>query len=138
MSKRFTRRSFLKTGVVLAGATPRAGSTAPRLIATTPASGEAAADITSVRLIFDRDVVVSAGAVEVDGLVSGPQAYASAYDAGTRTLTLIFAAALPADAYTVRIIGSFVVAADGGAALDGAASGTPGSDARLEFSITAG
>jgi hypothetical protein len=99
--------------------TPMAGSAAPRLISVTPTAG-------TVALVFDTDVIVGGSAVEVTGLVGGPQAYTAAYDAATKTLTLTFASALPADTYTVRVIGSFVVAADGGASLDG--------DAQARFS----
>jgi hypothetical protein len=90
--------------------TPMTGAAGPQLISVTPSGN-------TVALVFDSDVVVGGSAVEVTGLAGGPQAYAAAYDAATRTLTLTFAAGLPADSYTVRVIGSFVVAADGGAAL---------------------
>ena len=110
-----------------AGSIPMTGGSAPQLIAVTPAAA-------TVALVFDSDVVVSAGAVEVTNLAGATQACTSAYDAASRTLTLTFAAALPADSYTVRVIGSFVVAANGGAALDGAASGVSGSNAQVQFS----
>jgi hypothetical protein len=99
--------------------TPMVGSAAPKLISVTPTAS-------TVALVFDSDVVVGGSAVEVTGLVGGPQAYTAAYDAATKTLTLTFAAGLPADSYTVRVIGSFVVAADGGASLAG--------DAQAQFS----
>jgi hypothetical protein len=100
-------------------ATPMVGSAAPKLVSVTPTAS-------AVALVFDTDVVVGGSAVEVTGLVSGPQAYTAAYDAATKTLTLTFASGLSADTYTVRVIGSFVVAADGGASLDG--------DAQAQFS----
>jgi hypothetical protein len=99
--------------------TPMVGSAAPKLVSVTPTAS-------TVALVFDTDVVVGGSAVEVTGLVSGPQAYTAAYDAATKTLTLTFASGLPADSYTVRVIGSFVVAADGGASLAG--------DAQAQFS----
>jgi methionine-rich copper-binding protein CopC len=108
-------------------------ASAPRITATTPAAGSTAATVTSVTLTFDTNVLVGGAAVEVSGLTSGKQAATAVYDAATKTLTLTFASALPADAYTVRVIGSFVVGADDGAALDGANSGTAGSDAQLQF-----
>jgi methionine-rich copper-binding protein CopC len=100
-------------------ATTMVGSAAPKLVSVTPTAN-------TVSLVFDTDVVVGGSAVEVTGLVSGPQAYTAAYDAATKTLTLTFASGLSADTYTVRVIGSFVVAADGGASLDG--------DAQAQFS----
>jgi hypothetical protein len=118
----------------MAAAAPAQATSAPRLIAVTPASGAVASGVTVITLVFDSDVQIGAGAVEVSGLATGPHGdYTATYDAATRTLALTFAAALPADRYTVRVIGSFVVAADGGAALDGAASGMPGSNATAEF-----
>jgi hypothetical protein len=61
-------------------------------------------------------------------------------------LTLTFTSALAPDRYTIRVVGSFVVGADGGIALDGnvgnpaaatlpSGSGTSGSDARIEFTV---
>jgi hypothetical protein len=118
----------------MAAAAPAQATSAPRLIAVTPASGAVASGVTVITLVFDSDVQIGAGAVEVSGLATGPHGdYTATYDAATRTLALTFAATLPADRYTVRVIGSFVVAADGGAALDGAASGMPGSNATAEF-----
>jgi hypothetical protein len=127
-------------------ATPSASiGNAPRLIAVTPASGSVVSGGTSVMLVFDSDVLVGTSAVEVSGLVSGHRGdFAPTYDAATRTLTLVWAEAPLADVYTVRVIGSFVVGASDGTALDGATgnpaaatlpsgNGTPGSDARIEF-----
>jgi methionine-rich copper-binding protein CopC len=108
-------------------------ASAPRITATMPASGSTAAGVTTVTLTFDSNVLVGGAAVEVSGLATGKQAATAVYDAATKTLTLTFASALPADAYTVRVIGSFVVGADDGAALDGAGTGTAGSDAQLQF-----
>jgi methionine-rich copper-binding protein CopC len=115
-------------------APPASVGNAPRLIAMTPAPGAVVSSVTSVALVFDSDVQASAAAVEVNGLATGEHSdFAQAYDAATRTLTLTWEQALPADVYTVRVIGSFVVGVDGGAALDGAGNGTSGSDANLVF-----
>jgi hypothetical protein len=95
--------------------------------------------------VFDSDVLVGANAVEVSGLTTGSHAdFTQVYDAASRTLALTWATPLPADVYTVRVIGSFVVGTQGGEALDGATgnpaaatlpsgNGTPGSDARVQF-----
>jgi hypothetical protein len=117
----------------------------PRLAAMTPASGTVARSVTNLTLVFDSDVVIGAGGVEISGLATGPHAdYAAAYDAGTRTLTLTFAATLPADVYTVRVVADFVVGSGSGSPLDGetgnpaaatlpSGDGSPGGDARIEF-----
>jgi hypothetical protein len=118
---------------------------APRLIAMTPASGATVTAQANLTLVFDSAVQVSAGAVEVSGLATGQhQDYTAAYNAATRTLTLTWAKALPADRYTVRVVASFVVGAGSGAALDGevgdpasatlpSGDGSAGGDARLAF-----
>jgi hypothetical protein len=117
---------------------------APRLIAVTPASGDLATGVTRLTLVFDCDVQVAARAVEVSGLQTGPRQYTAAYDSATKTLAIVFPSALAPDRYTVRVVGSFVVGADGGIALDGdvgnpaaatlpSGSGAPGSDALIEF-----
>jgi hypothetical protein len=98
-----------------------AASGAPKLVSAT-------AGAASVALVFDSDVKVTAGAVEVNGLANGSQIGAATYDAATKTLTVTFASALPADFYTVRVIGNLVVGADSGVALDGG-------DATIEFSV---
>jgi hypothetical protein len=101
---------------------PMSGGSAPRLIAMTPASGAVATGVTSMTMVFDSDVQVVADAVEVSGLATGPHpGYTAAYDAATKTLTLTWAAALPADRYTVRLVADFIVGVGGGAALDGLA-----------------
>jgi methionine-rich copper-binding protein CopC len=105
---------------------PVSSADAPQLIAFTPSAVRAA-------LVFSTDVQVGPAAVEVSGQARGPQTFTASYDGATKTLTLTFDAALKPDVYTVRVIGAFVVGADGGAALDGAANGTPGSDASLVF-----
>jgi hypothetical protein len=124
---------------------PASPGSGPRLLAVAPAAGAVASGVTSLTLVFDSPVTVSAGAVEVSGLATGShQDYTAVYNAATNTLTLTFAAALPADQYSVRVISSFVVAADGGAPLDGetgnpaaatlpSGDGTPGGDARIVF-----
>jgi hypothetical protein len=126
-----------------AGATTPTGQ-APRLVATMPAPGAAARGVTSLVLTFDSTVTVGAGAVEVYGAATGDHSdCAAAYDPATRTLTLTWAAPLPADAYTVRVVSDFVVG--GGGTLDGEVSdpadaaalpsgdGAAGGDAVLEF-----
>ena len=101
----------------------------------------------SLTLVFDSAVQVGAGAVEVSGLATGGHAdYAQAYDAATRTLTLVWTQALAPDVYTVRVVADFVVGSGGGAPLDGevgdpaaptlpSGDGVPGGDALLEFTV---
>jgi hypothetical protein len=96
-------------------------------------------------LVFDTDVQIGAGAVEVSGLATGSHRdYAAAYDAATRTLTLTWTVPLPADHYRVRVVADFVVGSDGGAPLDGevgnpacatlpSGDGAPGGGAGIEF-----
>jgi hypothetical protein len=126
-----------------------ASGSAPRIIAMAPASGEWVPAVTSLTVVFDSPVQAAAGAVEVSGLATGShQDYTAAYDAATRTLTLTWASALPADTYTIRVVASFVTGADGGAPLDGelgnptdatlpSGDGTPGGDAQWSFTVEA-
>jgi hypothetical protein len=119
---------------------------APRLIAMTPAPGASATGMTTLVLAFDGDVTVGAGAAEVYGAVTGYHSdYAATYDVATHTLTLRWATALPADAYTVRLVSGFVMGEGG--ALDGevidpidpaalpSGDGKAGGDAMLAFQV---
>jgi hypothetical protein len=107
---------------------PISGGDGPQIIAFTPSA-------TSAVVVFDTNVLVGGTAVEVSGQTSGVQAFTTSYDAATKTMTVTFTSALAPDVYTVRVIGTFVVAADGGAALDGAGTGVSGSDAQLGFTV---
>jgi uncharacterized protein (DUF2141 family) len=133
------------SGIVASAMAPASAGTAPRLIAVAPASGSVASGVTSLTLVFDSNVVATAGAVEVSGLATGPHAnYTASYDAATCTLMLTFNSALPPDQYAVRVIADFVTGAGSGAPLDGetgspaaatlpSGDGAPGGDAQIEF-----
>ena len=128
-----------------AAALPVSSGGAPRLIAMTPASGTVASSVTRVGLVFDSNVQIAAGAVEVRGFTTGTHGdFTVAYNAATRTLTLTWAQPLPADVYALRVVADFVVGVDNGAPLGGetgnpaaatlpSGNGAPGGDARIEF-----
>jgi hypothetical protein len=128
-----------------AASLPMGGGAAPRLMAMTPASGAVVSGVTCMALVFDSDVKIGAGAVELSGLATGARSdFVAAYDAAARTLTLTWGRPLPPDVYTVRVVADFVVGAGGGAPLDGevgnpaaatlpSGDGTPGGDARWTF-----
>ncbi len=100
----------------------------------------------SISITFHKDVVVDASHVSIVGDVTGPAALTFSYDGGPHTVTLIAAAPLPLDSYTLTVQDGISDVAVG-LALDGELSdpsdpqalpsgdGLPGGSAVIRFAV---
>ncbi len=92
----------------------------PKIVSMNPApcAAVAVADLSTIEIVFHKDVVVSAADFTLVGQRGGPVSFALAYDGDRHAVTLTPAASLGTDTYTLAVADQIVDTA-AGLALDG-------------------